>query len=284
MNMVVITAVFLALYGVTVCSGFMQRSIVVPLKPADDIRLYSEKQNFARPQNEFSRVYHTESILTANNREYRVEVAASAEELQALCKRFSLPEISSLSASLSIRKHSSGASRKGTTGGRGKLCVCRLAILKRVLTLAMAFIGLAVEVQGNLQSQLKQICVRTGQPFDVDLEFPLQVVVRPLHAGSALSYDESSEDTEEEDGSRKQRYPQKQQQQPRSLDDISMMELTRMLQDIDLSEDVFEDDAIYDAVSKQLDVGELVAQFLFVNLDPYPKKPGTDPIRISISG
>ncbi len=139
-------------------------------------------------------------------------------------------------------------------------------------------------MHGHVQSQFKQTCVRTGQPFDVDLKFPMQVAVRPIL--SASSFNDNSFNDDKNDSVkdfRKQRYPQKQSQQ-RSVDEINMVELQRLLQDIDLSEDVFEDDAIFDIASKRLDVGELVAQYFFQQLDPYPKKPGTDPIRISISG
>jgi hypothetical protein len=47
---------------------------------------------------------------------------------------------------------------------------------------------------------------------------------------------------------------------------------------------MIEDENIYSATTGKLDVGELVAQVFWVNLDPYPKKPGTSPVVYEISG
>jgi len=33
-----------------------------------------------------------------------------------------------------------------------------------------------------------------------------------------------------------------------------------------------------------LDMGELVSQTFWLNLDPYPKKPGSGPVEFTISG
>jgi hypothetical protein len=46
---------------------------------------------------------------------------------------------------------------------------------------------------------------------------------------------------------------------------------------------LMEDEAIY-CVNGALDVGELVAQLFWLQLDPYPKKPGTTPVQRSITG
>jgi len=48
--------------------------------------------------------------------------------------------------------------------------------------------------------------------------------------------------------------------------------------------DLVEDEAVYSLSSEQLDVGELIAQTFWLQLDPYPKKPGTDPVVWEISG
>ena len=73
-----------------------------------------------------------------------------------------------------------------------------------------------------------------------------------------------------------------------------MMDLQRMLEsqlqggdDLSLlldDDDSIEDQSIYSAVDGRFDAGELVAQTFWLNLDPYPKKPGTSPIQTSISG
>ena len=63
--------------------------------------------------------------------------------------------------------------------------------------------------------------------------------------------------------------------------------LQQLLQDDDdddeLADVLMEDQAIY-PVGGQMDLGELVAQLFWLQLDPYPKKPGTQPVRRSISG
>jgi len=54
--------------------------------------------------------------------------------------------------------------------------------------------------------------------------------------------------------------------------------------DEDGAADVVEDEGIYSLSSDQLDVGELIAQTFWLELDWYPKKPGTDPMEFEISG
>merc|ERR1712224_473677 len=75
-------------------------------------------------------------------------------------------------------------------------------------------------------------------------------------------------------------------QQGKNLDEMGMLELQNLMTDLDFIEDednnLIEDDAIY--MDGILDAGELVAQIFRSKLDPYPKKPGSSPIRISISG
>jgi len=65
------------------------------------------------------------------------------------------------------------------------------------------------------------------------------------------------------------------------------MELQNLMTDLDYFErdeenDLIEDDAVYkDGI---LDGGELVAQIFRSKLDPYPKKPGSEPVKMSIQG
>jgi len=74
-----------------------------------------------------------------------------------------------------------------------------------------------------------------------------------------------------------------------NLSDI--FDLQAAIQEADLFEDddlgaadTVEDEGIYSLSSEQLDVGELIAQTFWLQLDPYPKKPGTDPVTWEISG
>ena len=67
---------------------------------------------------------------------------------------------------------------------------------------------------------------------------------------------------------------------------MDVLELQKLLQDdLGNEEDVLmEDESIYSTTGGFLDVGELVAQLFWLELDPYPKKPGTGPIQRSITG
>lgn len=68
-----------------------------------------------------------------------------------------------------------------------------------------------------------------------------------------------------------------------SLNELRMKEIEDLLQDYDLEEDIVEDENIF-GHDGMLDVGELVAQTFRLKLDPYPKKPGSEPVSYSITG
>merc|ERR1712150_388265 len=68
-----------------------------------------------------------------------------------------------------------------------------------------------------------------------------------------------------------------------SLNDLKMKEIESLLQEFDTEDDVFEDENVLGS-DGILDVGELVSQLFRLKLDPYPKKPGSEPVSYSISG
>jgi len=68
-----------------------------------------------------------------------------------------------------------------------------------------------------------------------------------------------------------------------NLDDMRMKEFEDLLQEFDLEEDIIEDENIF-GLDGVLDIGELVAQTFRLKLDPYPKKPGSEPVSYSITG
>ena len=51
-----------------------------------------------------------------------------------------------------------------------------------------------------------------------------------------------------------------------------------------MAANLVEDESIYSIDSGVLDVGELIAQSFWLQLDPFPKKPGTGPIEYEITG
>lgn len=140
-------------------------------------------------------------------------------------------------------------------------------------------------------AKVTQTCVRTNEKFDVDLEFPVFAVVRPI---AGVGGNDDDEDLSELEGyfeqelrSRKKGNKRKDKAvttPERNVNEMDMMELQRMLQDFDVEDDVFEDENIYSSIDGKIDLGELVSQLFWLKLDPYPKKPGTYPIRTSITG
>lgn len=148
------------------------------------------------------------------------------------------------------------------------------------LTLLQAT-GSSIHVEGLCQTKVKQRCVRTNEEFDVVMEFPLYCVVRPVEPIlQRLGRDDDDEVFDRKNTITKERELPK---HGNNLDEMDVMALQRMLQ-TDIDEDILmEDEAIY-AIGGLLDVGELVSQLFWLNLDPYPKKPGTNPVHRSITG
>lgn len=147
-----------------------------------------------------------------------------------------------------------------------------------------------VAVEGNVMARVTQTCVRTSEKFDVDVEFPLFAIVRPI--ASIFSDDEEDNLSElegffeEERRSRSKKGKRKDKAvttPERNVNEMDVAELQRLLQDFDVEDDVIEDEAIY-SIDGTIDLGELVSQLFWLKLDPYPKKPGTYPIKTSITG
>jgi hypothetical protein len=205
------------------------------------------------PENEFSRPLQTERILRMR-RDYRVDLEASTEECKALATRFDLSDIAKLEASLKLRQESIGG--KGYSTG--------------------------VEVDGTVFASVTQRCVRTNEDFQVDLEFPLYCIVRPVMPLFALLNGEEEPDANTEPREEKSKSKQRKNV---NIGEMDMMQLQRMLQqDISDEDDMLmEDEAIYPC-DGAFDVGELVAQLFYLKMDPYPKKPGSDFASFTISG
>ena len=135
-----------------------------------------------------------------------------------------------------------------------------------------------VQVEGTVIAEVTQTCVRTNEDFDVDLEFPLFAIVRPI----ASLFDPNGDDLSELEGffeetrSRGKKGKKKDNAvstPERNVNEMDMAELQRILQDFDVEDDVVEDEAIY-SMDGTIDLGELVSQLFWLKLDPYPKRPG----------
>ncbi|GAX16822.1 hypothetical protein FisN_5Hh194 [Fistulifera solaris] len=224
---------------------------VTPTAQRQQSRISTSQLHVALPPNEFSRTVDLERILKKATRQrgYQTEIVATKQECDALAKRFSLPYLASLQADLSVNWE-------------------------------MAQEG--VQVEGTMKATLTRKCVRTNDDFTEDIELPLFAIVRPVVPLSLLALQQQQL---EDQFAGKQSNNKKKQSRAQSFDAMDVAELQRLLQiDIRDEEDVLmEDEAIY-ATDGPLDLGELVAQLFWLGLDPYPKKPGTDPIQISITG
>ena len=217
--------------------------------------------------NEFARPLSTDSILkTAGgkrrvNKDYTIHLEATELECQALAVRFGLSHIASLQADLSVRRPPEDVADGFTNG------------------------FVAVQVDGAVVAKVTQKCVRTNDDFEVDVEFPLSAIVKPITHKKQTSEEEEIVMRElKRSGGRSAGKNGVKADSLNNLNDAN--QLKKLLAEIQSDEigDIIEDESIYSAESGKLDLGELVAQTFWLELDPYPKKPGTDPVSYSISG
>ena len=138
--------------------------------------------------------------------------------------------------------------------------------------------------------------------FSVDMEFDVSVVVKATnHEVRNEDYPSELADLEyamnnnnnnsNSNNNRKKRKNRKKRVQGGGsnnydLSDVGMKEIESLLKDFDVNQgdlDLFEDEAIL-GTNGLLDVGELISQMFRLKLDPYPKKPGSEPVSYSITG
>lgn len=230
--------------------------------------------------NEFSRTVPPSRILKyrSPNNMVSIHIEANEAERYHLAERFDLSDIAHLAADLTLMRHGSSSS---SSNGQNAL----------------------IQVEGTCYTKVKQRCVRTNENFDVTMEFPLLCVVKPVVPMlqpkqpsrpnknddddddiSSSSSSKGGSSSNNNNGNKKKKRSGGGNNRGK-FDEMAMLELEKLLQQTDLiDEDILmEDEAIY-AVNGLLDVGELVAQMFWLSLDPYPKKPGTAPVNISITG
>jgi hypothetical protein len=254
----------------------------------DDSNTKNDSNNNVQRQaalsiNEFSRTVPPSRILRyrSPNNMVSIHIEANEAERYRLAERFELSNIAMLSADLTLMRHGSGGNSPNAP----------------------------IQVEGTCYTTVRQRCVRTNEDFDVTMEVPLLCVVRPvvprlLPIPPQLSSSEPPRNNNDDESSssslsdkggnssnNNNKTTKKKKRDRRTMtggggkfDEMAMVELERLLQTVDIDEDVLmEDEAIY-AINGLLDVGELVAQLFWLSLDPYPKKPGTEPIFITLTG
>jgi len=245
-------------------------------------------------KNELIRPIRVDIVLGPRKRAYIVKIEANEEERKALAKRFRLSEIVKLEAEIQLMGDSSRHNNNGGYYGSG---------------------GGTIQAEGLIVATCTQTCVRTNEGFDVDLEFDFSTMVRPLISTAAMQQQQQLLEDEEnaepttvvlggmdisnfEGGGRKAKATNKRKNNKKgrretkgmrgtssgqTLDEYDIKQLQDLLKDIDMEDDVIEDESVWGS-DGILDVGELVAQLFRLKLDPYPKKPGSEPVTYSITG
>ena len=249
--------------------------------------------------NEFSRPLNTDRILKTSSgkqrrtyREYETTIEATPDECLALAQRFDLRQLSSLQAelSLSLPPHLNSATTATATNSY-----------------------LTVQVEGSILANITQTCVRTNEDFDMTVEFPVLAIVKPVSFNNLAWKDIGDKDSSPAASLEKKK--SKNSSRSRKSAAVDMADLQQLIEEQSTSsprpssskknrnninnnfddfdddgfdyfgaEEIVEDESIYSASNGILDVGELVAQTFYLNLDRYPKKPGTGPLEYTISG
>ena len=261
-------------------SSKFQRTNCSALFSAANTKSSSSSSSSSSP-NEFSRPIHTDVILSprSSRRTHHTQITANENELQNLAERFSLSKISKLDADLTLTKDSS---RSGSSSSTSR---------------SSTNDGICIQVKGDVISQVTQRCVRTNEEFEVDLEFSILSIVRASNVremkqtqelgGMSIAQIEGQLTGGGNRGGKNKKGKKKRGGNSYgnggTLNDMNMKEIENMLQEFDLDDDTFEDENVLgpDGV---IDVGELVAQMFRLKLDPYPKKPGSEPVSYTITG
>jgi hypothetical protein len=239
----------------------------------------SDTNKLKKPQNEFSRPIRSDIILSprSSRRNYNSNISATETELQQLAKRFKLSKITQLQADLVLTKDEARSASSATSRSTNS--------------------GSCIQVKGDVMAKVTQTCVRTNEDFEVDLEFSIFSIVTVSEAREVEQTSQlggmSAAQIEGQLGGGRGGVRKKGKKKKRgnagslnvggNLNDLKMKEIESLLQDFDVEDDIFEDENVLGS-DGVIDVGELVAQMFRLKLDPYPKKPGSEPVTYTISG
>mmetsp|Transcript_22718 Transcript_22718/g.53649 ORF Transcript_22718/g.53649 Transcript_22718/m.53649 type:complete len:311 (-) Transcript_22718:46-978(-) len=224
-------------------------------------------KNRSTARNEFSRTLQFYGNgAPVRKRPLDLSISATQTERDALAKRFRLSEIASLSADLTVQP-AIGISSSADGGNH-------------------------IEAIGKVAARVTQNCVRTNDEFEVDLEFNFDIVLKAMSApmdpgsneGELSAGEQAALEAASSLGSGRRlnkkgnrRKGVRGGESSKDLDDMGMKQLQDILQDFEVTDDILEDEACF-CTDGIVDVGEIVSQIFRSNLDPYPKKPGSDPV------
>jgi len=223
-----------------------------------------------------------------------LSISATSEECSALAKRFRLTNIMDISSDVTIQPALGVGGGGNGSGGAGGSKVDD---------------GECVAASGTISAHVTQTCVRTNEEFDVNLEFSFETVLRAMRSsiggtGVASNNDENKEPLSAGEfaaleaaaklgnsgggrSSRKKKGGKKRSgakgvRGGQAIDDMGMKQLQDILMEYEVTDEIIEDEACF-CTDGIVDCGEIVAQMFRSNLDPYPKKPGSDPVSYSFT-
>jgi len=211
-----------------------------------------------------------------SKRSMDLSIEASSLECDALAKRFRLTSITSLSADLAVQP------ALGTDSSADG--------------------GEVIQAIGTVNAQVSQMCVRTNEEFDVNLEFSFSTVLKamssnyanggssaepddaePLSAGEMAALEAASRlsNNNSNGGGRKGKKKGGKKRgikgvrgAQQGIDDMGMKQLKDILMEYEVTDEIIEDESCF-CTDGIVDCGEVVAQMFRSKLDPYPKKPGS---------
>mmetsp|Transcript_31931 Transcript_31931/g.67134 ORF Transcript_31931/g.67134 Transcript_31931/m.67134 type:complete len:320 (-) Transcript_31931:225-1184(-) len=250
--------------------------------------------NDSTSNNEFSRTIRVSKWFSSiagstgnrfSKKTMDLSISATEEERHALATRFRLKNITALSADLVVQPVLGGGDASGSGGRGGNIDDSE-----------------CIEARGTVCAQVTQKCVRTNEEFDVSLEFSFETVLKaqasqtgssdveiePLSLGEMAALDAASKldnkRSQKKKGGNKKRGIKgvRGGQGSKDLDGSGMKQLQDILMEYEVTDEIIEDESCF-CTDGIVDCGEVVAQMFRSKLDPYPKKPGSDPVSYSFT-
>ena len=223
---------------------------------------------------------------------HEMTVTATKEECDALAERFGLSRLDSLEADLRIMPCI--VQQQLTTGGKAS----RASLIGSDISSSSSDV---VDVEGTIKAHVQHVCVRSGDEFEMDVEFPFYSTVYPVSGNDNFLNDNiRNRGAQNDDNVPKKKKKTKKSKRSKNaslnsgsggsivvdLNDVFDLQAAIKASEAALRDDdgfgdidaaaaaiPFEDEAVYCTFPDlTLDVGELVAQSFYTQLDPYPVK------------
>jgi len=239
-----------------------------------------------------TRKRHQRQLGTAS---HEMTVTATKEECDALAERFDLSRLDSLEADVRIMPCI--VQQQTTAGKKGSR-------VSKIGSDSFNSNSNVVDVEGTIKAHVQHVCVRSGDEFEMDVEFPFYSTVFPISGDENSLNDNINRGRQDDDTGPKKKNKNKKSKRSKNaslnsgsggnivvdLNDVFDLQAAIKASEATLRDDdglgdidaaaaaiPFEDEAVYCTFPDlTLDVGELVAQTFYTQLDPYPVKDKTD--------